>query len=184
MTAEARPTCVPEPGRGSDRIPESFRLPGDGAIPNSPLPVLIYQGLALASDRARAERGFADNGWLGAWCDGIYAFQHFHSNAHEVLAIVAGSALVALGGPSGRLVTVRRGDVIVLPAGTGHANRGASPDLLVVGAYPDGMWWDLRRGSADQYDEVRANLAAVPLPRTDPVLGAAGPLTELWRATS
>ena len=41
-------------------------------------------------------------GWLGAWVDGIYAFHHFHSTAHEVLGIVAGSASVILGGPKGR----------------------------------------------------------------------------------
>jgi uncharacterized protein YjlB len=78
--------------------------------------------------------------------DGIYPFQHFHSTAHEVLGIVAGSAVVVLGGPSGRRFQVHRGDVLVLPAGTGHCNAGSSDDLLVVGAYPNGMRWDLRRG--------------------------------------
>jgi uncharacterized protein YjlB len=76
---------------------------------------------------------------------------------------------------------VSRGDVLVLPAGTGHLNAGATADLLVVGAYPDGMWCDLRRGDPAERDEVLANIAAVPLPDADPVHGADGPLTEIWR---
>jgi uncharacterized protein YjlB len=74
------------------------------------------------------------------------------------------------------------GDVLVLPAGTGHRNLGASPDLQVVGAYPDGMRWDLRRGDPAEHDEVVASIAAVPLPGADPVAGADGPLTGLWAA--
>jgi uncharacterized protein YjlB len=60
---------------------------------------------------------------------------------------------------------VQVGDVLVLPASTGHCNVGASDDLLVVGAYPDGMNW---------------NIHAVPLPRCDPVEGGGGPLDRLW----
>ena len=84
-------------------------------------------------------------------------------------------------GRAGR-VRVVAGDVLVLPAGTGHFNAGSTPDLTVVGAYPDGMWCDLRRGDPAELDEVLANIAAVPLPRTDPVHGAGGPLTEAWHA--
>jgi uncharacterized protein YjlB len=93
---------------------------------------------------------------------------------------VAGSASVVLGGPSvGRQFEVHSGDVLVLPAGTGHFNAG-SRDLLVVGAYPDGMRWDIRRGDPAERDEVLANIRAVPLPAGDPLLGEAGPLTALW----
>jgi uncharacterized protein YjlB len=160
--------------------PETFTFTGDGSIPNSPLPVLVYRELELARDPATAERAFAASNWRGAWRDGIYSFHHFHSTAHEVLAVVAGHATVTLGGPDGQTFKVGRGDVLVLPAGTGHRNEGADGDLLVVGAYPGGMAWDLRRGEPDEYDEVLANIAAVPLPDTDPVKGAAGPLTRLW----
>ena len=162
--------------------PEPHRFDDGGAIPNSRLPVLVYHDV----DGARAPGGcaelFARNGWLGAWVDGIYPFHHFHSTAHEVLGIVAGSASVILGGPSGRRLEVEQGDVLVLPAGTGHRNVGATGDLLVVGAYPGGMWCDLRRGDPAERDEVLANIAAVPLPGSDPVHGPDGPLTALWRA--
>jgi uncharacterized protein YjlB len=162
--------------------PEVHRFDDAGAIPNSRLPVLVLHEV----DGARSARGcaelFAGNGWLGAWVDGIYSFHHFHSTAHEVLGIVGGSASVLLGGPRGRRFDVARGDVLVLPAGTGHCNLGATADLLVVGAYPNGMWCDLRRGDPAEREEVLANIAAVPLPDSDPVHGTEGPLTEIWPA--
>jgi uncharacterized protein YjlB len=127
-------------------------------------------------------RLFARSGWLGAWVDGVFPFHHFHSTAHEVLGIVAGTATVILGDPDGRRFHVGRSDVLVLPARTGHCNAGSSADLLVVGAYPNGMRWDLRRGDPSERDEVLANIAAVPLPATDPVHGSGGPLNDLWHA--
>ena|ERR1700733_5101920 len=160
---------------------ETHTFDDDGAIPNSPLPVIIYHG-ALASDaRAGAyERLFAGQGWLGAWRDGIFSFHHFHSTAHEVLGIASGTATVILGGPNGRHFELAAGDVVVLPAGTGHCNKGSSADLLVVGAYPDGMPWDLRRGDPAEHEQVLANIARVPLPDQDPVGGAAEGLVEMW----
>ncbi len=154
----------------------------DGAIPNSALPVLAYRDVHAAEDAAACEALFAKHGWLGAWRDGIFSFHHFHSTAHEVLGIVHGSATVILGGPDGRRFEVRAGDVLVLPAGTGHCNAGASNDFLVVGAYPDWMEWDIRRGDPAEHDEAVANIRAVPLPDSDPVDGPDGPLTELWSA--
>src|SRR5205823_575630 len=150
---------------------ETYSFEDDGAIPNSRLPVLVYHDVDAALDADSCGMRFESHGWLGTWLDGIFSFHHFHSTAHEVLGIVAGSAAVVLGGPGGRRFEVRRGDVLVLPAGTGHCNTGSSEDLLVVGAYPDGMTWDLRRGDRAEHDEVVANIRAVPLPRADPVQG-------------
>jgi uncharacterized protein YjlB len=70
--------------------------------------------------------------------------------------------------------------VLVLPAGTGHCNDGSSSDLLVIGAYADGREWDLRRGDPGEHDEAVANIGAVPMPDSDPVEGANGPLPGLW----
>lgn len=160
---------------------ESRTFDDDGAIPNSALPVMIYRG-ALEPDAGAGahEELFARNGWLGAWRDGIFSFHHFHSTAHEVLGIAAGTANVILGGPQGQRFKLGSGDVAVLPAGTGHFNAGSSADLLVVGAYPNGMRWDIRRGDPAERDEVLANIARVPLPDQDPVQGAAGALLDLW----
>jgi uncharacterized protein YjlB len=124
---------------------------------------------------------FASRNWLPDWRDGIYSFHHFHSITHEALGIVGGTATVTLGGPSGQSFEIGQGDVLVLPAGTGHCNQGSSADLLVIGAYPNGMPWDIRRGDPAEHDEVVANIRAVPLPVADPVEGPQGPLTELWR---
>lgn len=165
--------------------PEMLRLADAGTIPNSPLPLLLYRavlGGPEAGDRGDAFVAlFARNGWTGAWRNGIYPFQHFHSTAHEVLGIARGEAKVQLGGPPGPVVTVRAGDVIVIPAGVGHKNEGASPDLVVIGAYPAGQHADLRRGRATERDEVVRRIAAVPLPPTDPVDGAEGALRAAWR---
>jgi uncharacterized protein YjlB len=159
--------------------PESFHFGDDGAIPNSPLAVLVYRGVPEAGDASRCERLFAQNRWLGAWRDGIYGFHHFHSIAHEVLGVVAGSATVMLGGPNGSEFEVNRGDVLVLPAGTGHC-KTADQGLLVIGAYPDGMEWDICRADPARHDEAVSRIRAVPLPASDPVGGVSGPLRSLW----
>jgi uncharacterized protein YjlB len=164
--------------------PQSFILEPNGEFPNSPLPVLLYCGVAEAREADRCERRFAACGWVGAWRGGIYPFHHFHSTAHEVLGIVAGSVSVMLGGPGGRRLELAAGDVVMLPAGTGHCNLGASRDLLVVGAYPRGTSWDLRRGDPAEREQVLANLRAVPLPDADPLSGADGLLPELWGRAS
>jgi uncharacterized protein YjlB len=161
---------------------ETHKLEDDGRIPNSRLPVVVYHGVSEAQDAASCEKLFAGHGWLGAWRNGIYDFHHFHSTAHEVLGIVRGHASVILGGPSGQRFELAAGDVAVLPAGTGHCNAGSSADLLVVGAYPNGMRWDIRRGDPGERDEMLANIAAVPLPGQDPVQGQDGPLVGAWRA--
>jgi uncharacterized protein YjlB len=161
---------------------ETYRFEDDGGIPNSALPVLVYHDVEAARDASSCEELFASHQWLGAWRDGIFSFHHFHSTAHEVLGIVRGQAAVVLGGPQGRRFDVRPGDVLVLPAGTGHCNADSSADLLVIGAYPDRMEWDIRRGAPAEHDEVLANIRAVPLPGADPVHGPDGPLCELWRA--
>ncbi|MBD0273817.1 MAG: cupin domain-containing protein [Acetobacteraceae bacterium] len=160
--------------------PEEHRFDDDGrGFPNSALPLLVYRG-ALPPDPAAMERAFAANGWSNPWRDGIFRYHHFHSIAHEVLGIAAGEARVAFGGPSGREVTVRAGDVVVIPAGVAHRNMGQSADLLVVGAYPGGADYDIRKGDPAEREAAVRAIAAVPLPDSDPVSGRDGPLPRLW----
>jgi uncharacterized protein YjlB len=142
--------------------------PGD-RIPNHPrFPVLIYHDVEI--DGAGAARAlFASHGWGGSWVDGIFDFHHFHSSSHEALAVVAGVATVELGGPQGRAFEVAAGDVLVLPAGTGHRRATARNGFTVVGAYPAGQEdYDLLRA----VDEAaRRRIAALPAPPADPVGG-------------
>ena len=128
------------------------------------------------------ERTFERNGWgHGMWRNGIYPFPHYHSMIHEVLGIARGRARVRFGGARGEELEVAAGDVAVLPAGTGHQRLSATSDLLVIGAYPPSGRYDLCRGTAAEHTRARAAIPHVPLPETDPLFGAAGPLTRLWR---
>jgi uncharacterized protein YjlB len=160
--------------------PETHSFADDGRFPNSALPLLVYRG-ALPPDAAAMERAFAANGWSNSWRNGIFRYHHFHSIAHEALGIAAGEVRVAFGGPSGREVAVRAGDVVVIPAGVAHRNMGASADLLVVGAYPGGSDYDIRRGDPAEHAVALYAIAAVEVPESDPSAGRDGPLRRLWR---
>lgn len=159
-------------------------LQGDGIIPNSALPLLVYPGVMglPENDPARVfEILFAQNQWPDSWRNGIYAFHHYHSTAHEVLGIACGHADVLMGGSKGVTFTVRAGDVMVIPAGVGHKNLGASPDLLVVGAYPKGQRVNLCRENTREYHKALEQIPRVVLPAADPVYGPQGPLMILWQ---
>ena len=154
---------------------ETWHAPPGDRIPNHPrFPVLVYHGIEDAAAGADAARSlFAAHGWGGAWVDGIFDFHHFHSTSHEALAVVAGRAVVELGGPQGRAFEVVAGDVLVLPAGTGHRRASAGGGLTVVGAYPAGQEdYDLLRGDdPEAVRAARARIEALGAPPGDPVGG-------------
>jgi uncharacterized protein YjlB len=149
---------------------QTLLIAGRGRFPNSALPVLIYRA-ALPPDPAAMERAFAAQDWRNAWRDGIFRYDHFHSNTHEVLGMAAGEVTVRFGGPEGRNVILRAGDVVVIPAGVGHCNLRQTRTLLVVGAYPGGKEYDVRRGDPAELAAARRAIESVPLPRLDPVPG-------------
>ncbi|SHJ81548.1 Uncharacterized protein YjlB [Roseomonas rosea] len=153
---------------------EAHRFAPSGGIPNSGLPLLVWRGALLGGAEAITAH-FARHGWSNAWTNGIYDYHHFHSIAHEALGVSHGEARVRFGGPDGETLTLRAGDAVLIPAGVGHCREWASADFEIVGAYPGGADYDIRRGVPTERAEVEANIAAVPLPAGDPVKGRAIP---------
>ncbi len=158
----------------------------DGRIPNNPrLPFIHYRGVVSLKDgvdpAAVFERLFAANGWRGAWRNGVYDYVHYHPRTHEVLGIARGSARVRFGGDKGKTLALKAGDVVILPAGTGHRALSASKDLLVVGAYPPRGKYEEYEGSPSEHDRAVMAIPKVPLPAKDPVYGRDGPLVSCWR---
>lgn len=165
--------------------PETLMFAPNDWIPNNArLPVLIYRaaiepaGTDLAS---LFEAAFARNGWPPRWRNGVYDFDHFHPSTHEVLGFARGHARLMVGGPApiGRELTVDAGDVVVLPAGTGHRRLAASVDFLVVGAYPPDEDTGISRAALSAGGLHALN--AVRFPPSDPLSGPDGPLAKLWQ---
>jgi uncharacterized protein YjlB len=106
---------------------QTWVAPAGEQIPNHPsFAVLIYREVsAVAAGADSCRELFAEHDWVGSWVDGVFDFHHFHSTSHEVLGVVAGEATLELGGPQGRNFDVSAGDVLVLPAGTGHRRASA-----------------------------------------------------------
>lgn len=169
-------------------IPQTLMFADDGSIPNNPrLPFLVFRnGIDLAgtpNPENVIEAVFARNGWGGMWRNGIYPYVHYHSMIHEALGIARGRTRVKFGGSQGSEFELGPGDVAVLPAGTGHQCLWASPELVVIGAYPKTGKYDLCRGSKAEHARAVGAIAAVPLPDTDPLYGPDGPLRSLWPAS-
>jgi uncharacterized protein YjlB len=161
-----------------------YRFEDDGSIPNNPtLPLLVYpQALAGSEfDPSRCKELLSENGWGGSWVDGVFPYHHYHSTSHEVLCVVGGSASIAFGGPQGETIEVTAGDVVVIPAGVGHCNRGSDGSFSVIGAYPRGQEnYDLRTGEEGERPEVLENISNAGLSGSDPLFGEEGPLSRSW----
>lgn len=165
---------------------EARLFPDDGRTPNNlSLPLVVIRKSAAAScddPAAWFEKTFVSNGWSGTWRWTIYPYQHFHSINHEVLGIFRGSAILLLGGENGAEFQVRVGDVLVLPAGTGHMRLDSSDDFQVVGGYPGGKEPDIILPGYHLI-AARERIAEVRFPRRDPVHGEGGPLFDHWKET-
>ena len=163
--------------RNDMKSPQRLYLAKTKEIPNSNLQVLIFRNIIPRSESPKTQvfrRLFRKNEWVGIWTDTIYDYTHFHSNAHEVLGIAEGKVTLRLGGEPGRLVRLKAGDMLVLPAGVGHRRVSDDRGLKVVGAYP--------RGQA-HFDMKRAGhtVPKVSPPNTDPVDGEHGTVVRIWK---
>ncbi|MBN1835939.1 MAG: hypothetical protein JW820_08810 [Spirochaetales bacterium] len=167
--------------RQPDRCVEPIVVCDDGTFPNNRRPLLLYAGAAPA-EASSIEDLFEGNDWPGAWRDGVYAYHHYHSSAHEALGVYCGSASLQFGGSNGPVREVRAGDVVVIPAGVAHKRLKASPDFAVVGAYPSGQRPDMCTGRPGERPGAERRIAALDEPAKDPVQGEGGALCRLWKA--
>ncbi|POS76760.1 hypothetical protein DHEL01_v204850 [Diaporthe helianthi] len=119
-----------------------YHLPPTPKVPNSPFPLLHYRHF-FPSPASRAPQAvhdvFAANGWHVQW---IFRYgqaqqSHYHSAAHECMAVLSGEATIRFGvaddehagGSSSKGIEIhaRAGDVFVLPAGLSHKTFNPDP---------------------------------------------------------
>jgi uncharacterized protein YjlB len=167
--------------------PVRYVFADDGLVPNNSLPLLLYPSAITREegDQPTAIAALlASCGWDGIWINGIYDYLHYHATVHEALAVAQGRARVRFGGDSGAELVLAAGDVAVLPAGTGHQCVQASDDFVVVGAYPPGPRMEITRPTAATRIAALNTIPQVPLPPSDPLYGADGPLLRIWSDAS
>lgn len=160
-------------------------FPAGDTIPNHPeLPLLRYRqakprgSIDLAS---WFQQTFRRNGWGGTWRWTVFDYHHFHPNAHEVLGVARGNAVLQLGGPQGEPFEVEAGDAVLIPAGVGHMRLEASRGFQVIGAYPPGQEaYDTLTALPDPPDPVLRRIREVPVPDRDPLYNREDGVIHLW----
>ncbi|GAA0890479.1 hypothetical protein GCM10009122_01570 [Fulvivirga kasyanovii] len=166
---------------------ETHYFENSGNIPNSKYPVMIYHQAFSDTEPQAADwlkQRFASNNWTNSWRWGVYDFHHYHSNTHEVLGVFSGWALLHLGGPNGKQIRVKKGNVIVIPAGVAHKCPEAGDSFEVVGAYPDGIQPDMNKGEDGERPKTDKNIATVPFPDKDPLNGENAGIISLWNTSA
>ncbi|KAH7362227.1 hypothetical protein B0T11DRAFT_352105 [Plectosphaerella cucumerina] len=134
-----------------------YHLPPTELVPNSPRPLLHYKKAISPGSAVDAWNLFTNNGWHVSWIFRYGATQasHYHSKAHECMAVLSGTATIRFGvadtsddleastsgsarEPGGVELRAEAGDVFVIPAGVAHKTFGAKPEagfaLLTPGA--------------------------------------------------
>lgn len=156
----------------------------DRPYPGSRLPVLWYRGALSFCDSVKLWRRSLRhlvNGWDVQWMGTVQNRLHFHSTAHEALAVADGSAVMRFGGPRrGFRRTVKAGDIIIIPAGVAHAAERTTKTFRVIGMYPAEQYYDMRYGSPNEYEAVCLNIRKLQKPLCDPFFGVDGPLLDHW----
>jgi uncharacterized protein YjlB len=164
-------------------LPFRYYCMDDGTFPNSRFPVLLYKGalnLPLFFRSTYLKNEFCKNNWSNAWDCGIFTYNHYHSNTHEVVGVYQGRTTLLLGGENGHRVIIEKGDLLIIPAGVAHRNLGTENQVKCVGAYPGGRRYDIKYGKPAERPAADKNIAAVPVPASDPLAGVSGKLPKIW----
>ncbi|KAK0392007.1 hypothetical protein NLU13_1505 [Sarocladium strictum] len=127
-----------------------YHLQPTALMPNSPHPLLHYPGFFDASKEGKVDVAYDTlhgNGWEVQW---IFRYgqtqrSHYHSHAHECMAVLSGQAMIRFGvadtsedmeantygqarEEGGVELEAKAGDVFILPAGTAHKTYNAKPE--------------------------------------------------------
>jgi len=122
-------------------------LPSIALMPNSPYPLLHYRGVPTSTNPSELYDHLHINGWRIQW---IYRYgstqrSHYHSSAHECMAVLSGTATIRFGVADTSLdmdentygkgkenggieVEARAGDFFILPAGMAHKTYNTKPE--------------------------------------------------------
>lgn len=133
--------------------------------------------------------------WQPQWRYAMFKQHHYHSTVHECLCIFSGQAHVQLGSedkntdvdyesPYTKNLIVKRGEIVVLPVGTGHHLVSSKGGFSMVGCYPvNAPHCDMNhlKDSTKAMDRIQRRIQAVPLPTEDPIQGKKGAMTKLWQ---
>lgn len=159
------------------------QIPAHDRVPNTSIqhkPLLIYHSAFRADVYAAAVESHLCTVDVvrPQWRYTMYKITHFHSTAHEILCVISGQAKVCFGGkenPERVETTVRKGDVMIIPAGVGHGLvEDVGGDFSMVGSYAKGQSWDMCYGREGEGEKVKAMKALGWFDR-DPVYGDDGP---------
>lgn len=159
-----------------------IQLKDNGIFPNSVYPVVIYRGAFAFSESLASvfKENFTQNHWYNFWEAGIFTYQHYHSNTHELMGVCRGAAVLQLGGEDGTKARIEAGDIIIIPAGVAHKNLMEENAITCIGAYPYGQEYDMNYGKKGERPRADHNIAAVPLPDYDPLFGKDAGLVKIW----
>lgn len=163
-----------------------YQIPAHSLIPNTSIqqrPVLIYHSCFPPQVSAsEIEDHLHSVGVIvPQWRYTLHNTTHFHTTTHEVLCVSMGAAKLCFGGENnpGRIeVDVKRGDVMILPAGVGHRLlEDQDGDFEMVGAYPKGNKWDVCYGRPEEESKLHS-MANLGWFQSDPLYGDEGPCLE------
>jgi uncharacterized protein YjlB len=168
------------------RICLQYFVNDNGIFPNNVLPVLHYKKVISIPVPACFSYAwfrfiFFENDWTNNHKSGIAMSHRYHSNTHKVLGVCSGRTMLQLGGENGMLVSIVKGDVLIIPAGVAYKNLGHENNVTCVAGYTEGIKCDVQYGRLRERPVTDISIALAPFPGTDPVLGRDAGLVKIWK---